>query len=227
VKDIFRNIPEFYFDFLAIFTPGCIGIVIIFASPAARGLDYLPTDELSLFERSLVVLLGGYVFGQALTAVSDWFLRRPVWKVFGSSAKNLLEEGCPWIRCPQPFEPNFRKVIKADLKIAGLEITSGVDVFSYFDICEQYLKRHDHEAGTLCQKRHGLVVLCRNMVFVSALAIPLYWSLGSLVRWSLAALTIIFVVRWNYHRVRRGKFLYHSLHVTVLEQNKSTENTPN
>ncbi len=217
MKETLKTIPEAYYDFLAILVPGFITLELLSISPLAQdspiGSNLL---NLSLIDRTLFFILGGYVLGHGLTLLSDFLIRQPIQKLFGEPSKNLLNKGTALIKLyPKGFNSDFVVILESEIRKAFKVENVNLEAHSFFDVCEQYIKQHDYETGMLCQKRHGLEVLTRNMAIVLLVILPIYWSLGIIVRLVIILGIILFFLRWNYLRIRRAQFLYHSFHTVA------------
>lgn len=217
-KEFLSSVPEFFYDLLGLFLPGLLTITIIVISPAfahselAQNAKSLPT-----IERILFILSCGYIIGQVLTVLSDLLIRQPVWLLFGEPAETLLGGRDALVRpIPRAFQKSFLDPLKTEIEAVAPGSLASRRKHSPFDICEQYIKQKDQALGMLCQKRHAVLVMCRNMVVALFLALPLYWSVGYLARSVIIVSAVCLFSRWNYLRTRRAEFLYHSFHLTFI-----------
>ena len=95
-RDFLDSIPEFFYDLLGLFLPGLVTIGMIVISPAT--VNFGIVQSLSTFERILFLLSCSYIVGQMLAIISDLFVRRPVWFLFGEPSKTLLGRSLPLVR---------------------------------------------------------------------------------------------------------------------------------
>lgn len=215
MKEFLSSVPELYYDLLALFLPGLVTMEMMMISPVfansqlAQNLSGVPT-----FERVVLLVGAGYIAGQVLTVLSDLLIRRVVWALFGEPAETLLGGTKALLgRIPHPFEETFVQTLTKEIEAVAPSLSLRTK-HSPFDICEQYIKQNDQALGMLCQKRHAVVVMCRNMLVALLLALPLYWSVGEQARYGIALTAVCLFLRWNYLRTRRAEFLYHSFHLT-------------
>ena len=222
MKEALKTIPELFYDLLANLIPGFVTLEFVAISPIVQQ-NFADWDisSLPVVDRTLFSILGGYLIGQFLTTVSDIFVRRPVWLVFGETSINLLGDGTALIKpLPKPLDPDLASALKLEIERAlSIEFTN-LKAHSLLDMCEQYVKKYDYEAGMLCQKRHALVVLSRNMIIGLLILLPCYWSIGLKAHLLILFAALVFFVRWNYLRIRRAEFLYHCFHNTYLATQK-------
>ena len=201
MKDEYKTIPEYFFDFLSHFIPGYLLFALILYSPLYKELKL--SEDVSIggdVERVLLLVLGGYVIGHALTMITmslRYIARRFHHEYLTENIQKLHTER--------------KKALTEKLSLDEEDL--GKDR-SMYDLCEQFVKRHDYAAGLLCQKRHGWVVLNRNMAVICIILLPFYWDLGLVVRISLFFFTAIFLIRWEYLRERRAQFLLDIFHLT-------------
>lgn len=209
------SIPEFFYDLLGLFLPGLVTIEMIVISPVT--VNFGIVQNLSTFERILFLLSCSYIVGQMLTIISDLFVRRPVWFLFGEPSETLLGSRKALIRpIPKVFESSFLETLKTEMEAVATGSLTSSRWHSRFDLCEQYIKQRDHPLGLQIQKRHAVLVMCRNMVVALVLMLPLYWSLGYIARFAIVISAICLFLRWSYLRTRRAEFLYNSFHLTFI-----------
>lgn len=117
MKEAFESIPELFYDFIAIFMPGFVAMELIYISPAMQQkFSYIVSTQ-TLIDKSLVLIIGSYIFGQAITMLSDIVIRRPVWLLFGDPEKNLLGNSAPLIKAiPGSYDSKHITTLKSEIE---------------------------------------------------------------------------------------------------------------
>jgi hypothetical protein len=227
-NDFLSSVPEFFYDVLGLFLPGIVTIELVFFSPLfaqtelAQRLSALPS-----FEKILLILSCGYIVGQLLAGVSDVLVRKPVWFLFGEPAEALLGKRNALLNPrPKAFEESFLKTLESELEAISPGSLASRQRHSLLDICEQYIRQKDQVLGMLCQKRHAILVMCRNMTLAIFLMLPLYWSFGNLARILIVVSGVFLFIRWNYLRTRRAELLYRTFHLTFADHNSEASRVP-
>jgi hypothetical protein len=227
-NDFLSSVPEFFYDLLGLFLPGIVTIELALVSPLFSQSELAQRlNGLQTFERILFILTCGYIVGQLLAGVSDLLVRKPVWLLFGEPAEALLGKRNALLNSrPRAFEESFLKTLESELEAISPGSLASHQRHSLLDICEQYIRQKDQVLGMLCQKRHAVLVMCRNMTLATFLMLPLYWSFGNLARFLIVLCGVFLFVRWNYLRTRRAELLYRTFHLTFSGENSKSATAP-
>lgn len=217
------GIPEVYYDFLAMFVPGFVTVALVAYSPTVyRALQVSTFLKDSSLDRALFFSITGYAIGHVLTLLSDLIIRRPTWYLLGKSYERLLDRQdkrhLKSVRYPKSFAPEYIHKIESAVNRVFQNAGNDLRAHSFLDLCEQFVKKKDPSAGMLCQKRHGLVVMCRNMVISMLICCSFYLKSGLFLAIVFLLLSAVFFLRWNYLRIRRSEFLLHSFYLCSLEE---------
>lgn len=208
MKDTVKGIPEAFYEVLTAFAPGVIAVEGLVLSPWFQRVlvdSSYHVPQLGAAEQLILVLFVSYALGQILTQVSNVLIRKPVWLLFGQPVNNLLNVGpTPWLPYPLPFRDQAK--VSRIREALNLDSMIGSDSHYLMDTCERFVRAKSSELGQLCQKRHGLVVFCRNIAFVAALLVPAYIAIWKLAL-ALLLISVMMLFRWNYLRIRRAKFV--------------------